>query len=544
MKTIRWISGCGVLAAFALGTGCNAIIGAEETTLDPNWGNAGAAGVGGTAGASGTGGAGDTAGVDGGGDAGAAGTGGTDASAGGAGGTDASAGGSGGAGGAGGTDSGTGGTTDGGIGGSDSSTGGAGGTGGTDSGTGGKGGADSGTGGAGGTDSGTGGKGGTDSGTGGTDSGTGGAGGTDGCAPETDGAFCSRLAKNCGTVTAANNCGTSRSVTCGSCTAPYICSNASVCLAPSCLNTEGQWQTCSSESCCTTINVPGGTFPQGRNLTGGPDFYTGGNPNETPDFQSTVSTFALDKYEVTVGRFRKFVNAYVNNLSPTNGGTAPKDGAGANPNVAITGDASDNGTGWQSAWNTNLPATQAAFKTSTYLKCGAGSETWTDTAINDPDEQKAINCVSWYEAFAFCIWDGGRLPTESEWEYAAAGGAYNQLYPWASGVEPTCTFTNFGNICGPGGVMPVGSFPAGNGRWTHADLAGNVSEWTLDWYSITYPSPDAGGVTDYVNLIPGSSRVKRGGDFYTGKGPVRAAARTNDAPGTHDSVNGFRCARP
>jgi len=61
-----------------------------------------------------------------------------------------------------------------------------------------------------------------------------------------------------------------------------------------------------------------------------------------------VSSFALDKYEVTVGRFRKFVNAYVSNTA-----SAPAVGAGVNPAIP--------GTGWQSGWNTSLPSTQSAL---------------------------------------------------------------------------------------------------------------------------------------------------------------------------------------
>jgi formylglycine-generating enzyme len=262
------------------------------------------------------------------------------------------------------------------------------------------------------------------------------------------------------------------------------------------------------------------------------DFYPSGNPDEAPEFSSTVSTFALDKYEVTVGRFRKFVNAYVSNTA-----TVPASGAGANPSLA--------GSGWQSVWNTSLPATQAALTTK--VKCDATYQTWTDAA--GANENKAINCVSWYEAFAFCIWDGGRLATESEWEYAAAGGGGadgDRRYPWGQ-TPPNCTYANFfgAGPCSSGGsgsVTAVGSTPIGNGKWGHSDLAGNVWEWALDWYG-TYPTVAS---TNYANISSGPYRVVRGGSFlfdgFDGVG-LRAAYRYNGSPDKLIEGIGLRCSR-
>ncbi len=53
------------------------------------------------------------------------------------------------------------------------------------------------------------------------------------------------------------------------------------------------------------------------------------------------------------------------------------------------------------------------------------------------NETYAINCMTWYEAFAFWVWAGGRLPIEAEWEYAAAGGDENRLYPWGQQTWPS-----------------------------------------------------------------------------------------------------------
>jgi sulfatase modifying factor 1 len=279
--------------------------------------------------------------------------------------------------------------------------------------------------------------------------------------------------------------------------------------------------------------VPAAMFPQGRStVAGASDYYPGGNAGEYPEFPSTVSAFALDKYEVTVGRFRKYVAAYVSNTA-----SAPVDGAGANPNVP--------GSGWQSAWNAYLPATPAVFIDTAHLNCYLPYQTWTDTVLTN--EIKALSCVSWYEAFAFCIWDGGRLATESEWEYAAAGGTDNRLYPWGA-AAPDCAHANYSPVanttwCGPGGVHAtanVGSYPAGNGRWGHADLAGNVYEWVFDW-NATYPT---GPNTNYANLVATSGkRGLRGGTSGGGDNPLRAAYRGSWTPDFHFDAYGLRCAR-
>jgi formylglycine-generating enzyme len=285
--------------------------------------------------------------------------------------------------------------------------------------------------------------------------------------------------------------------------------------------------------------VPGGAFQQGRGKedcgtdiceivdggsTGCPSGMTC-DAAETPEFSSTVSSFTLDKYEVTGGRFSRFVNAYVDNVS-----TVPTEGSGANPAIP--------GSGWRTAWNAFLPATRDIFKDYQHLGfCG----TWTD---NDWD-RKPVTCVSWYEAFAFCIWDGGRLPTEAEWEYAAAGGAENRLYPWGP-TAPDCTYANFYNgwqFCA-GSWSPttrdVGSTPLGNGKWSSSDLAGNANEWTLDWYG-TYP---AFAATNYANISGGTERIFRGGSysFYQGQVRLRAAWRGLGTPDFRYDV-GVRCAR-
>lgn len=290
---------------------------------------------------------------------------------------------------------------------------------------------------------------------------------------------------------------------------------------------------CNGEDCCTSLMAPSGTVLMGRgteDCSNYPGGCTAGCPSglgcassEQPEHTVTVSGFWLDKFEVTVGRFRTFVASYP--------GSRPTDGSGAHPNIA--------GTAWQSAWDANLPADQSALMAAISDSSACPNyRTWTSTPGSN--EAKAMNCVSWYEAFAFCIWDGGFLPTEAEHEYAAAGGSDNRLYPWGSNA-PDCTRANL-NGC-VGGVDAVGVRPAGAGRWGHLDLAGNVHEQTLDWYdSAWYSSPSATG-TDIVNLTVASERTIRGGDFFFTDTDLRSAYRGSDLPANRSDFVGIRCAR-
>jgi sulfatase modifying factor 1 len=275
---------------------------------------------------------------------------------------------------------------------------------------------------------------------------------------------------------------------------------------------------CQGGSCCESPLVMGGTFQQGE-----------------PDaFASTVSSFRLDKYEVTVARFRSFVTAY----NAWRGAGNPASGAGANPNVS--------GSGWNTDFTNSLPANDTALKSN--LQCNATYQTWADTGR----DTLPINCVDWYTSFAFCIWDGGRLPTEAEREYAAAGGANDTLYPWGNGPIPDNTLSTanlavyfcMGDNSAPGScafsdILPVGSKPAGEGLYRQRDLAGSVWEWTLDWYA-AYPSVAR---DNYAKLDTGSLRVVRGGNWIDVATPLPAADRNNSAPTGRDSNLGFRCAR-
>jgi len=262
------------------------------------------------------------------------------------------------------------------------------------------------------------------------------------------------------------------------------------------------------------------------------DYYPSGNSLELPAHPVTVSGFGLDKYEVTVGRYRKFVEQY----DAWRASGHPTEGAGAHSNIA--------GSGWRSEWSAELPATAPG------LVVGRDMTTWTD--LPGDQDTLPINNLEGYEAMAFCIWDGGYLPTEAEWEYAAAGGSEERLYPWG-GMPADPTLASFdSNADGDtsthvmADIPPVGHYPAGAGRWGHLDLAGGMEEWVRDSYtSAWYAQPEASG-TDVCNLTTSTYLVTRGGSWaaHPADDFLRSVSRfpTPPANGSARTI-GVRCAR-
>jgi sulfatase modifying factor 1 len=358
----------------------------------------------------------------------------------------------------------------------------------------------------------------------------------DSCEPEPEQAICARRGIACGSFVLADTCGTPRIARCGACRA---------------------------EAAGTTAKLTGAGLddcgPLGADTCGRSLLVTGGTINRRGEASTpaAVSDFRLDKYEVTVGRFRKFVDAWI-------GGWRPAPGSGKHAHLnggAGLADPTDRyEAGWNAAWSAYVGVPDAAADAPTApgattleawtraLSCDGSFRTWTPSA--GANEARPQNCLSWFDSYAFCIWDGGFLPSEAEWEYAASGGSEARTYPWGF-AAPTETFASFdvGGArecmgdgepgCTTADLVFAGSKPAGDGRWGQSELSGNVNEWSLDWYRTPYVTP----CVDCALMRAGNGRSMRGGSFnYLGTF-LAAIYRKADLAASRGADHGGRCAR-
>ncbi len=235
------------------------------------------------------------------------------------------------------------------------------------------------------------------------------------------------------------------------------------------------------------VLVPAGEFFRGRNARAS-------SPEKRDYFPGRpvyLDSFKIDKFEVTNAAYGRFVRS--------TGRPAPS-----------VQNAARNITSWSRfAWSGNK------------VPPGAGDI--------------PVTLVAWFDAEAYCAWTGKRLPTEAEWEKAARG-TDRRIFPWGDLAAPGSS--NFGKR--QKGPLPAGNFPLDKSPYGAVDMAGNVAEWTSDYYQVTYyarsPSRNPKGPRR------GSLRVVRGGFWRSPKKEISTFHRWKGAPSKAHAGVGFRCA--
>lgn len=248
--------------------------------------------------------------------------------------------------------------------------------------------------------------------------------------------------------------------------------------------------------------------------------------NEIPQREVSIRAYFIDKYPVTNAEYKKFI---------VSGGYITREYW------------SDRG--WQHISQSN-PAENKGLD-----------------SIMDGESDCPVVTVSWYEAEAFAKWSGKRLPTEAEWEKAARGSD-GRTYPWGNEFNKEMLNCAEARIERPTSVM---KYPQGKSVYGCFDMAGNVWEWTADWYDSEYYSnapgndprgptvaeenpyfgePENVGVSIYDENPSGGAMVLSGckvlrGGSWNGSGliHIRCANRDYDEPAFKNDTIGFRCAR-
>jgi len=246
-------------------------------------------------------------------------------------------------------------------------------------------------------------------------------------------------------------------------------------------------------------------IPAGKYLMGSPT----GATSERPEHTVSIACFWMDKYDVTVADFQRFVDATHYQTEAEKLGKAIV----YQPDSDVSNDVI--GANWRHP----------------------------DGSASIPQPDEPVCQITWNDAVAFAKWADKRLPTEAEWEYAARGGLRGCKYPWGNDLLPDGKF--YCNISGSrdGYVRrsPVGKFPPN--KYQLYDMAGNVWQRCSDFYDEHYyansPATDPSGPSE------GRYKVRRGGSWICGRlcNGQQVATRGFDTPDTASNICGFRCCR-
>jgi formylglycine-generating enzyme required for sulfatase activity len=229
--------------------------------------------------------------------------------------------------------------------------------------------------------------------------------------------------------------------------------------------------------------VPAGNFSQGSNDN---------DSDESPIQSVSLDEYQIDKYEASAQQFARFLNQ--------NG----------NPDKKYM-DENDEST---------------VVKNGEAYQARAGYE------------KRPASNVSWFGAEAYCKWVGKRLPTEAEWEKAARG-TDGRKYPWGN-QDANDKLAVYGKS-DISSMKDVDSMLEGASPYGVHHMAGNVWEWTADWYDSKYYRK--GNIKNPKGPDSGKSRVLRGGSWSRGSASMRSSNRGNDKPAKRHGFDGFRCAK-
>lgn len=282
------------------------------------------------------------------------------------------------------------------------------------------------------------------------------------------------------------------------------------------------------------VELPGGTFRMGCDR-----FY----PEERPVRKVTVEAFAIDRHPVTVAEFQRFVKE-TGHVTWAEQAPEAADYPGAPPELLVPGslvfrktagpvDLRDIRNWWH--WTPGADWRHPD---------GAGSNV-------GGRERHPVTHVAHADAEAYAAWAGKSLPTEVEWEYAARGGLDGATYTWGEEFAPKGRMMAntwqgefpWRNLCTDGfeGTSPVERFPA-NGFGLY-DMAGNVWEWTHDWFAGPAPArPPCCAPASADERFP--RKVIKGGSHLCAPNyclRYRPAARQAEPIDTTTSHIGFRC---